>query len=126
MTEQTVADRRASADSRPRLAFAYHPRSFATMAIAEAAESICELVWIVDTTDPESGSMSRLLERIGDVIDVAGLSLEDAAAAVASARPDGILALADSLLVWTAQIARRLELSFMSPEVAVRLTDNTS
>jgi biotin carboxylase len=107
----------------PRLAFAYHPRSFGTMAIKEAAEGLCELIWILDTTDPEISSMSRLLRRIGDVVDVAGLSVEEAAAAIAAARPDGILALADSLLAWTAQIAALLELPFMRPEVAQRLTD---
>ena len=107
----------------PRLAFAYHPRSFATMAIKEAAEGVCELIWIVDTSDPEIGSMSRLLRRIGDVVEVAGLSLEQAAGAIAASRPDGILALADSLLVWTAQVAALLELPFIGPAVAERLTD---
>lgn len=93
------------------------------MAIAEAAAGICELIWILDTSEPEIGSMSRLLRRLGDVVDVAGMSLEDAAAAIAASRPDGILALADSLLVWTARVAALLELKFMSPEVAERLTD---
>lgn len=106
-----------------RLAFVYHPRSFGTMAIAEAAEGICELVWILDTSDPEIGSMARLLRRLGQVVDVAGLSLEDAAQAIAASRPDGILALADSLLLWTARIAALLELRFLSPETAERLTD---
>ena len=53
-----VADREMSASGSSaeralprRLAFAYHPRSFGTMAIAEAAQGICELVWIVDTSD---------------------------------------------------------------------------
>jgi biotin carboxylase len=93
------------------------------MAIAQAGEGICELVWIVDTSVPEVGSMTRLLARIGDVVDVAGMSLEEAAGAVAAARVDGILALADGLLAWTARVAALLELRFMSPEVAERLTD---
>jgi biotin carboxylase len=106
-----------------RLAFVYHPRSFPTMAIKEAAEGICDLIWVLDTSDPEIASMSRLLRRLGDVVDIAGMPLEDAVAVLAAARPDGILALADSLLVWTAQVAAILELPFMSPEVAGRLTD---
>lgn len=118
-----MSESSTSASGLPRLAFAYHPRSFGTMAIKEAAEGICELIWILDTTDPEIGSMSRLLRRIGDVVDVAGMSLEDAAAAVAASAPDGILALADSLLLWTARLAAQLELPFMSVEVAERLTD---
>jgi|HubBroStandDraft_2_1064218.scaffolds.fasta_scaffold11486_4 biotin carboxylase len=118
-----MSDSGASASRRPRLAFVYHPRSFGTLAIAEAAEGLCELVWIVDTTDPEIGSMVRLLRRLGEVIDVAGSSIEDAAAAIAASRPDGILALADSLLLWTARVAAALDLLFISPEVAERLTD---
>ena len=67
--------------------------------------------------------MSRLLRRLGDIVDVAGMSLEHAAAAIAAARPDGILALADSLLLWTARSPRCSSSPFMTPEVAARLTD---
>ncbi len=121
MTEQSNSS--AGAGARPRLAFTYHPRSFGTMAIAEAAKGICDLIWIVDTSDPEAGSMARLLRRIGDVVDVTGMSLQDAGTAIATARPDGILALADELLLWTARIAELLELRFITPEVAQRFTD---
>lgn len=93
------------------------------MAIAEAADGICQLIWVIDTSDPEISSMSRLLQRLGEVVDVAGLSLEDAAVAIAATRPDGILALADSLLLWTSRIAEVLQLEFLSPQVAERLTD---
>ncbi|MGD1057289.1 MAG: ATP-grasp domain-containing protein [Solirubrobacteraceae bacterium] len=118
-----MSDSAPSAGERPRLAFVYHPRSFGTMAIAEAAEGICELIWVLDTSDPEIVSMSRLLRRLGEVVDVAGSSIEDAAAAIAATRPDGILALADSLLLWTARVAAQLDLPFISPQVAERLTD---
>ncbi len=93
------------------------------MAIVEAAEGICELVWIIDTTMPEVGSMARLLRRVGSVVDVAGMSIADAAGAVAAAAPDGILALADGLLLWTARVAELVDLRFLSPDVAERLTD---
>jgi biotin carboxylase len=118
-----MSDGAPSAGGQPRLAFVYHPRSFGTMAIAEAAGGICQLIWVIDTSDPEISSMARLLRRLGEVVDVAGLSLEDAGAAIAAARPDGILALADSLLLWTARIAELLELPFLSPEIGRRLTD---
>jgi biotin carboxylase len=114
----------ASSDGNlPRLAFVYHPRSFPTMAIKEAAEGTCELIWVIDSSDPDIGSMARLLGRLGELVDISGMSLGDAAAALSVARPDGILTLADSLLVWTARVAAILELPFMSPEVAARLTD---
>jgi biotin carboxylase len=111
------------ADDLPRLAFVYHPRSFGTMAIAEAAETICELVWVIDSSEPDVSSMSRLLRRVGGVVDVAGMSFEQAAAAIAQERPAGILALADERLLWTARVAALLKLPFLQPDVAARLTD---
>ena len=107
----------------PRLAFVYHPRSFGTFALAKAAERVCELVWVVDTSVPEVGSMPRLLRRLGELVDIAGMSADDVAASIAAARPDAILSLKDSQLVWTARVAQRLGLPFVSAEVAQRLTD---
>ena len=107
----------------PRLAFVYHPRSFGTFEVAKAAEGVCRLVWVVDTRVAEVDLMSRLLRRLGDLVDVAGMSADDAATSIAASRPDGILALHDSLLAWTARVAERLKLPFIAPEVAERLTD---
>jgi biotin carboxylase len=108
---------------RRRLAFVYHPFSFPTMATVNAAQGICDLVWVLDTSVAEVELMARLLRRLGAVVDVGGLSLEQAAAAIAAAHPDGLLALADSQLVWTAQIAERLGLPFMTAAAAERASD---
>jgi biotin carboxylase len=118
-----VSERSAVGGALPLLAFAYHPRSFGTMAIAEAAEGVCELLWVVDTSDPDVSSMARFLRRVGSVVDVAGMEGEQAAHAVAAYRPVAILALADELLLWTACLAEQLGLPFLSPEVAERFTD---
>lgn len=93
------------------------------MAVVNAAQGVCELIWVIDGSVAETGLMSQLLRRLGVVVDVAGLSPADAAAAVADARPDGVLALADSQLLWTAQLAERLELPFLTPQAAGRATD---
>jgi biotin carboxylase len=106
-----------------RLAFVYHPRSFATMAISRAAEGVCDLIWVIDRERGETAMMERLLRRIGEVVDVTGLSPRAAADRVAAARPDGILALHDSLLPWTADVAEHLGLPFHSPATARRLSD---
>lgn len=106
-----------------RLAFVYHPRSFATMDVNAAAEGVCELVWIVDHDLGETPSMVRLLRRLGDVVDVTGLDHDAAAARIAQARPDGILALHDQLLGWTAEVAQRLGLPFYTPQTAAALSD---
>lgn len=106
-----------------RLAFVYHPRSFATMDVKAAADGVCELVWVVDHALGETPSMARLLRRLGEVVDVTGLSHDAAAARIADARPDGILALHDQLLSWTAEVAQRLGLPFYSPQTAAALSD---
>jgi biotin carboxylase len=117
-----VSTQRSAAGAK-RLAYIYHPRSFGTFALADAAKGICELIWVVDTSDPETAVMARLLRRLGEVVDVTGASPQEAAAAVAEARPDGILALNDEILLSTAELAARVGLPFLDPVVARRLTD---
>ena len=107
----------------PRLAFVYHPRSFGTFALAKAASGVCQLVWVIDSDVPELGSMPRLLRRLGEIVDVAGLSLDEAATRIAATGPDGILSLSDSQLRWTAGVAERLGLAFVGAETAERLSD---
>ena len=109
--------------ARRRLAFVFHPFSFGAIEVAKAAQDLCELTWVIDTSVSDTELMSQLLRRLGVVVDVAGMSSENAAARIAENRPDGILALHDSLLNWTARVAERLELPFHSPEVSARLTD---
>jgi biotin carboxylase len=112
------------ADAAPKLAFFYHPLSFAPMSIVEAARGLCDIVWLVDTEDPRHGSTLRLLSRLGTVIDVAGLSAEAVAALIAAANGvDGVLTLADEYLEWTAALAVELGLPFLSPEAAHRAAD---
>jgi biotin carboxylase len=109
--------------SPPRLAFVYHPWSFGVYEVAKAAQGVCRLVWIVDASIAEVESMTPLLRRLGDLVDVAGTSVDEAAQRVAASRPDGLLALRDSLLPWSARIAERLELAFIAPAVAETLAD---
>lgn len=106
-----------------RLAYVYHPRSFPTMSLVEAARGLCELLWIVDTSDEEMASMERLLKRFGTTIDIAGLTADEAAAVVAVYEPHGILTLVDANLRLTAELAMRIDRQFGSPATAVRLTD---
>ncbi|MGA0567150.1 ATP-grasp domain-containing protein [Rathayibacter sp. KR2-224] len=108
---------------RPRLGFVFHPRSFGTLAIVDAARNLCDVVWLVDTADARLGSMTRLLARVGTVVDVAGVSGAEAAQMVRDERLDGVLALADDLLEWTAELADRLGLPFHSVQTARLLTD---
>jgi biotin carboxylase len=106
-----------------RLALVQRPRPFSVLALTAAAHGVCDLVWVIDTSLPEVAEVARPLRRFGSVVDVAGLPLADAAARIEAERPDGILALADSTLPWTAQIAERLGLPSVTPQVARWLTD---
>jgi biotin carboxylase len=109
--------------ARGRLAYVYHPRSFATLLLANTARELCDIVWVIDSSNSEAVGMARLLRRFGTIVDVAGLSVEDAAAAIAAEHPDGILALMDELLQWTSEVAEKLALPFHSPATARTLTD---
>jgi biotin carboxylase len=108
---------------RQRLALVYDPLRFSVLALAEAARGVCDLTWVIDTALPESDSTLRQLRRFGTVVDVGGMSLEEAAASIAAERPDGILALSDRSLVWMAEVAQLLGLRSVTAEVARRLTD---
>ncbi len=105
------------------LAYVYHPRSFPTLLLSEAARGLCKLLWIVDTSNEEQASMQRLLRKLGTVVDINGLGMDDAAVAIAQFEPDGILTLADDNLRLCAELASRLGLTFHSPETALVLTD---
>jgi biotin carboxylase len=105
------------------LAYVYHPRSFATLLLSEAARGVCRLLWIVDTSNEEQASMQRLLRKLGSVVDISGLGMDAAASAIAHFEPDGIVTLADDNLRLCAALAARLGLPFYSPETALTLTD---
>lgn len=107
----------------PTLAYVYNAHSFETLALVEAMSNLCRVVWIVDSSDDEVSSMVRLLSRFGEIVDVATLSVESAAEAIAQREPHGILSLADADLLWTAEVAERLQLPFNTPVTVRRLTD---
>lgn len=107
----------------PLLAYVYHARSFATLDLVASAQGRCRLLWVIDTSDPEVASMSRLLGRFGTCVDVSGLAFDAAANAVANFSPQHLLALADDCLVFAARLALRLGIDFASPEVARSFTD---
>lgn len=111
------------AHSKPRLGYVFHPQSFSTFSLLEAAQDLCELVWIVDSADDDAASMLPLLTRTGLVVDVSKEEIDEAAEKVARVEPEGILTLADEHLEFTAHLAERLGLTSNAPEVARRLAD---
>jgi D-alanine-D-alanine ligase-like ATP-grasp enzyme len=107
----------------PSLAYVYHPQSFAPLSIAESAADLCHLIWIIDTSDPQSVAMQRLLRRLGTVVDAASLTVDEVAAQLEPHQPAGVLSMHDADLVWTARLAAALGRPFHRVDTAIALTD---
>jgi biotin carboxylase len=110
----------------PTLAYVYDPLSFAPLSFAQAAEGICRLVCVVDFSKPEAASTARLLRKFGPVIDSSDGDVARVAAELREHEPDGVLSMHDSDLVWTAELAERLQLPFHSRDAALKLTDKSA
>jgi ATP-grasp domain len=109
--------------SLPTLVYVYHPDSFSPLSILEAADGVCNLVWVVNSEHPAVAVYSRLLRKSGPVVDAAGRSVSDVAAELAGHSLDGVLSMHDGDLVWTARLADILSLCFHSIDTALKLTD---
>ena len=108
-----------------RLVVAFDGRSTSPMDLADTLRPLADLVWIVDSTDPTLGSMSRLLPRLGTVVDRHGRSVaetvDDLAAAVGVV--DGVVAFADAQLSFAAELAAALSLPGNPPATVELLND---
>ena len=65
----------------------------------------------------------RLLRKLGQIVDTAGLSDDEAAEAVRAIGPDGIVAYADAQLGTASALAERLGLHYHDSNVSRRLLD---
>ena len=110
----------------PRLAYVYHPMSVAPLTIVDSAKGVCELLWVVDSSQPGSASMQRLLRRMGPIVEAAGRAIPDVAAELRALGVDGVVSLHDGDLVWTARLATELGLPFHSIDTAITLTDKAA
>jgi biotin carboxylase len=110
-------------DSLPSVIVPYGSRSIPVLQLAASAEGVCNLVWLVRGSDPECAAMDRLLRRLGEVVDVEGLSLAESAEVLAPFAPAGAVAFRDDDLVFMASVARALRLPFHRPDVALCLVD---
>ena len=98
-------------------------RSVSPLQIAEAASGLCEILWLIDEGVPENAFTSRLLRKVGTVVNLAGLSPEESASLVREHSPDGVVAYRDEDIVLLAVMAAELGLDYHTPEVARRLVD---
>jgi biotin carboxylase len=91
--------------------------------IVEAASGLCEIIWLLDESVPENAVTSRLLRKVGTVVNLAGLSLEETVSVLQGHAPDGVVVYRDEDIVLLSLIAAELGLDYHAPEVAQRLVD---
>ncbi len=107
----------------PLLAVPHGPLSVPTLQIVEAASGLCELLWLVDESVPGNAVTTRLLRKVGTVVNVADQSLEETVSVLREHAPDGVVAYRDSDILLVSLIAEELGLDYHTPEVARRLLD---
>ncbi len=110
-------------DRLPLLVIGHGLRSAPTLQIVEAASELCRVLWLIDGSIPENALNSRLLRKVGRVLDTVGLSPAQTAAALKEHSPAGVVTYHDEDIVPLAEIAAELGLDFHTPEVAGRLVD---
>ena len=91
--------------------------------IAEGARGTCRLAWVLPDAGAVSRGAARMLRGLGEIVDVTGLTVPEAAERIRDSGAVGITCFNDSNLVWTAEVAELLGFSFFSPLAARRLTD---
>ena len=99
------------------------PQSQPPLEIAEASSGLCEIIWLIDESVPENVLAARLLNKIGIVVNCAGLSPVETAAKLRKYSPDGVVAYRDADIVLLSLVAEELGLDYHTPEVARRLVD---
>jgi len=98
-------------------------REFFPLTYVEAAAGVCRPLWVTLRDDLETGRYVRILRRSGDVVDVCGLSEEEAAEVIRAHAPDGIVTFYESNVSWTARVAEILHLPYHSVGTAAALSD---
>ncbi|MGH9107210.1 MAG: ATP-grasp domain-containing protein [Acidimicrobiales bacterium] len=109
--------------SRPLLAVIYSPRSRPWSEIVDAAEGLCRLLWVADSSSPGMGVVAGALRKFGTVVDAAGCSAQSLVQRVHAERPDGITSYTDGDLHRHAWLAESLGLPGPSVRAAALLTD---
>src|ERR1700740_3640448 len=76
--------------ARPLVALGYEPCCVPAMQLVEATAGLCDLLWMIDTAVPGRGEMAEFLNRFGPVVDLKGMSTEQAVKTLANWEPAGM------------------------------------
>ena len=93
------------------------------MALSEAASPLCDIVWVLNSLEMRDTTMIRLLKRLGQVVDVSGHTVAEAAHVLRATHPDGIVAFADAQIALASALGVALGLDYFDATVAERLLD---
>ena len=108
---------------RTRVAILHHEDSFFPLEVHHRIRDEVEPIWVVNTeVDPADGIL-RLLARLGPVVDMAGLDLDESATRLGAESPQGIVSFVDDTIEYAAALAERLGLRYHTPEVAAIVVD---
>src|ERR1035438_7812763 len=91
--------------------------------VAEAASGLCGILWLIDESIPENALTSRLLRKVGAVVNLAGLLPEEIVSVLRTQSPDGVVAYCEDDIVLLSFVAAALGLDYYTPEVARCLVD---
>jgi glutathione synthase/RimK-type ligase-like ATP-grasp enzyme len=115
-----------TSDRRPLLVIVYGTGATSPFLLTDSASSMCDIAWIVDSDEFDDRAMLRLLRKLGQVVDIAGMTEGDAADALRALQPDGIVAYADGQMATASALAGRLGLDYHDSVVAQRLLDKVT
>lgn len=105
------------------LAIVYGEGSASAMSLSGSSASLCDIAWVVDSTEIADAKMLRLLRKLGQIVDLAGLSDKEAVDALRALQPDGIVAYADAHIARASALGESLGLDYFDRTVAARLLD---
>jgi biotin carboxylase len=114
-----------SHEKRPLVAVGYGPRCVPVMQLAEAAASICDLLWMIDGSLLEMRQMGDLLNRFGPVVDTSGLGVDRILGELSPYEPSALVTYLDANMTTYAGVAQALGLPFHSSETAAAFTDKS-
>jgi biotin carboxylase len=107
----------------PRIAVMHHPRSFFPLDLFQQVRGTADLLWVLSGPQRDGATDPRLLRRLGTVVDIAGMGVDQAAEALEAHRPEGIVSFVEEHIEDAAGLALRLGLRYHTPEVALSVVD---
>ena len=107
----------------PRIAVMHHPRSLFAMELYGQVGGAADLLWVLSSPERSALTEPRLLNRLGTVVDIAGMGPDQAAETLGAHGPDGIVSFVDEHIEDAAALAQRLGLRYHTPEVALSVVD---